>query len=189
MSAVLIVAGVSIKQERIIGPITLLIVSATLVIVWIFTIQGSLRSEELARFFTTVSFSLIGALIFINIINTARKRALETDFIWGGVATYLLIGLSFASVYRLVEISTPGSFLSASVPPRYDFSSFIYFSYYSLTTIGGLMTPNTLQAQSLVMLEPIIGTLFIAIFISRLIGVVGNKQTESPKEKPLSAAE
>jgi hypothetical protein len=177
VSAVLVIAGFSVKQEKTIGPITLLIVFVTLVFVWFFTIQGSLRSEELARFSTTLSFSLIGALIFINIIKTTRKKAVETDFIWGGVATYLLIGLTFASIYRLIEIYTPGAFTSLSIPPKSDFSNFIYFSYYALTTIGGLMTPNTLQAQSLVMLEPIIGTLFIAIFISRLVGIAGNKKS------------
>ncbi len=181
VSSVLVIAGFSVKQEKTIGPITLLIVFVTLAFVWFFTIQGSLRSETLARFFTIISFSLIGALIFIHIIKTAQRKTIELDFIWGGVATYLLIGLTFASIYRLVELHAPGSFSSLSVPPSSDFSNFIYFSYYALTTIGGLMTPNTLQAQSLVMLEPIIGTLFIAIFISRLAGIIGSKKPSSPQ--------
>jgi hypothetical protein len=179
VSLVLVIAGFSIKQEKTIGPITLLIVFVTLFFVWFFTIQESRYSEGLVRFFTTISFSLIGALIFVHIIRTERKRIIEMDFVWGGVATYLLIGLAFASVYRLVEIYSPGSFSSLSTPPSHDFSNFIYFSYYALTTIGGLMTPNTLQAQSLVMLEPIIGTLFIAILISRLVGIVGSKQNQA----------
>jgi hypothetical protein len=179
VSLVLVIAGFSVKQEKTIGTVTLLIVSVTLFFVWFFTIQGSQHSEELVRFFTTISFSLIGALIFINILRTERKKIIEMDFVWGGVATYLLIGLAFASVYRLVELYVPGSFSSLSTPPTHDFSNFIYFSYYALTTIGGLMTPNTLQAQSLVMLEPIIGTLFIAILISRLVGIVGNKGNQA----------
>jgi hypothetical protein len=177
VSLVLVIAGFSVKEEKTIGQITMLIVFVTLVLIWFFTVQGSLRSEELVRVFTTISFSLIGALIFLNIIRTAKKRALESDFIWGGVATYLLIGLAFASVYHLVELYTPGSFSSLSSEPTVNFANFIYFSYYALTTIGGVMTPNTLQAQSLVMLEPVIGTLFIAILISRLVGIVGKKES------------
>jgi hypothetical protein len=180
VSLVLVIAGYSVKQEKTIGPITLITVFATLFFVWFFTIQGTSQSEALVRFFTTISFSLIGALIFINILRTERKRTVESDFIWGGVATYLLIGLTFASVYRLVELFTPGSFTSSSIPPSVGFSNFIYFSYYALTTIGGVMTPNTLQAQSLVMLEPTLGTLFIAILISRLVGIAGNK--ENPQQ-------
>jgi hypothetical protein len=176
VSLVLVTAGYSVKQEKTIGPLTLAIVFVTLFFVWFFTIQGTPQSEALVRSFTTISFSLIGALIFINILRTARRRAVESDFIWGGVATYLLIGLAFASVYRLVELYTPGSFTSSSIPSTVDFSNFVYFSYYALTTIGGVMTPNTLQAQSLVMLEPTIGTLFIAILIARLVGVAGNKE-------------
>ncbi len=175
----LVIAALSVKQEKKTGPTALIIVFVTLVFVWFFTLQGGFHSEELVRFFTTISFSLIGAVIFVDIIRTQHKKTIEADFVWGGVATYLLIGLAFASVYRLVELYTPGSFSSLSSPPTHDFSNFIYYSYYALTTIGGLMTPNTLQAQSLVMLEPIIGTLFIAILISRLVGIVGNKQNQS----------
>jgi hypothetical protein len=181
VSLVLIIAGFSVKKEKTIGPITLLIIIVTLVVVWVFTVQGSLRSEELVRFFTTISFSLIGALIFLNIITTAKKGSLESDFIWGGIATYLLIGLAFASVYHLVELNHSGSFSSSLTPPSVNFADFIYFSYFSLTTIGGALTPNTLQAQSLVMLEPIIGTLFIAILISRLVSIVGSKENQNPK--------
>jgi predicted neutral ceramidase superfamily lipid hydrolase len=179
VSLVLIIAGLSVKQEKRTGPIALITALATLFFVWFFTIQGSTRSEALVRFFTTISFSFIGVLIFINILRTQRKSSIESDFIWGGVASYLLIGLTFASIYRLVELYHPGSFSSSSMPPSQDFSNFIYYSYYALTTIGGLMTPNTLQAQSLVMLEPVIGTLFIAILISRLVGIAGNKEKQS----------
>jgi hypothetical protein len=179
VSLVLVIAGYSVKQEKTIGPITLAIVFVTLFFVWFFTIQGTSESEALVRFFTTISFSLIGALIFINILRTERKQAIQSDFIWGGVSTYLLIGLTFASIYRLVQLYNPGSFTSSSIPPSSDFSSFVYFSYYALTTIGGLMTPNTLQAQSLVMLEPTLGTLFIAILIARLVGIAGNKGNQS----------
>ncbi|MCW4028684.1 MAG: ion channel [Candidatus Bathyarchaeota archaeon] len=185
VSVVLVIAGFSVKQEKTIGSITLRVVLVTLAFVWFFTIQGSMRSEELVRFFTAISFSLIGVLIFINIIRTTRKKTVEMDFIWGGVSTYLLIGLAFASVYRLIEIYAPGSFSSSAIPPKSDFSNFIYFSYYALTTIGGLMTPNTLQAQSLVMLEPVIGTLFIAIFISRLVDIAGNKEKHPPQNEVL----
>jgi glucan phosphoethanolaminetransferase (alkaline phosphatase superfamily) len=148
-------------------------------LVWFFTVQGSQRSEELVRVFTTISFSLIGAIIFLNIIGTAKKKALEEDFIWGGVATYLLIGLAFASIYHLTELYTPGSFSILSSQSTVNFANFVYFSYYALTTIGGVLTPNTLQAQSLVMLEPIIGTLFIAILISRLVSILGKEKQPS----------
>lgn len=179
VSIVLAIAGLSVKKEKTIGPVTLLIVFVTLVLIWFFTVQGSQRGEELVRSFTAISFSLIGALIFLNIINTAKKKTLESDFIWGGIATYLLIGLAFGSLYHLVELRGPGSFSGSSGQAQVDFANFIYFSYYTLTTIGGTLTPNTLQAQSLVMLEPVIGTLFIAILISRLVSIVGNKQKPS----------
>jgi uncharacterized protein YacL len=58
----LVIAGLSVKKEKTIGRIILLIVFVTLVLVWFFTVQGSQRSEEIVRVLLQFfSFSLIGA--------------------------------------------------------------------------------------------------------------------------------
>jgi hypothetical protein len=172
LSSVLVIAGLSIKKsEKFLSLIILLVIFVDVFFVWLFIVQSNSLIEAITRGLTSVSFAFVAGLIFTDLLKVTYRKTVGSDFIWGGVATYLLIGLTFASVYRLVELYTPGSFSSSSTPPSYDFSNFIYYSYYALTTIDGLMTPNTLQAQSLVMLEPVMGTLFIAILISRLVSI------------------
>jgi hypothetical protein len=53
-------------------------------------------------------------IIFIDLAtdNIKVSRTLTTDYIWGGIATYLLIGLTFASLFHLIELIAPGSFFS-----------------------------------------------------------------------------
>jgi len=49
-------------------------------------------------------------------------------------------------------------------------SSFTYFSFITLTTIGyGDITPVSRGAKLLVMMEAILGQLYIAIFLARII--------------------
>ena len=78
-------------------------------------------------------------------------------------------------LYALVEIVMPGSFavkggLSANIIT--EWSTFNYFSFTTLTTLGyGDITPMTERAQSLAILEAITGVLFMALLISRLVGL------------------
>jgi hypothetical protein len=103
---------------------------------------------------------------------------------WGGIAIYLLIGLTWGSLFDLVEIVTPGSFVASTTSGPIEFPLFVYFSFLAITTLGGVITPVTLQAQSLVMIEPIIGTLYIAILIARLVNVIPKRQAKSEDDTP-----
>ena len=52
------------------------------------------------------------------------------------------------------------------------FTKFLYFSFVTITTIGfGDITPVHPLAKSLVMLEGLIGLLYPAIMITRLVGL------------------
>jgi voltage-gated potassium channel Kch len=53
-----------------------------------------------------------------------------------------------------------------------DLSHFSYYSYVTLTTLGyGDITPISTQARSLALLEAIMGPLYLAILVARLVGI------------------
>jgi hypothetical protein len=138
----------------------------------------------LNRISSSITLAFVTIIVFLDLAtdNVTASRPLTADYIWGGIATYLLIGLTFASLFTLLELVVPGSFTAVAPSGPLEFPLFIYYSYYVLTTIGGVLTPITLQAQSLVMIEPIIGTLYIAILIARLVNrvtVKGRKNSSS----------
>lgn len=95
--------------------------------------------------------------------------------IMGAVAGYLLLSVVFAIVYSLLEILHPGSFQMPAVlhqagEPHVQL--FYYFSVTTLTTAGfGDITAVNPFARTFVMMEALIGQLYPAILIARLVSL------------------
>ena len=86
----------------------------------------------------------------------------------------------WASFYAILESLQPGSF---SIPEHIskESSSFTYYSYVTLTTLGfGDKTPITNQDRSLSILEAIMGTIYLSILVSRLVAM---KITQSMRKE------
>ncbi len=122
---------------------------------------------------------LIICLLFFTVgIVLGRILSLkETDFdtLCGAISVYLLLGLTWAVSYRVIEMLAPGSFELGGP----DFSTswdhwnrFLYFSPTTLTTLGyGDITPLTPLARIWSVLEAVMGVLYIAVLIARLVSL------------------
>jgi hypothetical protein len=100
-----------------------------------------------------------------------KEDEVTSDLINGGICGYLLIGMMWAFVFSVLESLQPGSFLMADSHDK-SIKDFLYFSFVTLTTLGyGDITPLSDQARSLVMLEAIVGQIYITVFIARLVGL------------------
>jgi hypothetical protein len=89
----------------------------------------------------------------------------------GAVLLYLTIGFTFVAAYTFVGWFSPGAFsgLVVSDSPALA-SDLIYFSFVTLTTIGyGDIVPLHPMARSLCNLEGIIGQLYPATLLARLV--------------------
>lgn len=108
--------------------------------------------------------------------------------ITGAVCVYLLVGLVWGLLFGLLHSLEPGSLsLPAEVEARRIQSlgiepTFVYFSFVTLTTLGyGDVLPVTPRAQTLAWTEAVVGQLFLAILIGRLVGLAVSRETgESP---------
>jgi len=91
----------------------------------------------------------------------------------GAVAGYLLLGLTCALAYALIDFLIPGAFQmpAADLLSREAKSeAFRYFSIVTLTTLGyGDITAVHPVARSVVMMEALLGQLYPAILIARLV--------------------
>jgi voltage-gated potassium channel Kch len=85
----------------------------------------------------------------------------------------LLIGISFASLYHLTYLITPGAFYYGVDPGAIlTFSDFVYFSFVTLATLGyGDIVPMTAQARSFAILEAITGALYLAVLIAKIVSL------------------
>lgn len=95
------------------------------------------------------------------------------EMIFGALCIYLLVGFGFVSIYgMLTRLQSHAFFLDPNinahpVPDRLDL---IYYSFTTLTCVGaGGMTPVSTQARSISVIESLLGVLYLAVLISRLL--------------------
>jgi hypothetical protein len=119
--------------------------------------------------------------------------AVSVHRVMGGIAAYLLIGVTWAFGYKLLLAMIPGAIhfqtpLVAEVATG-EPGRLIYFSFETLTTVSyGDAYPVHRVARSLTTAEALIGQLYPAILIATLVGMalqarsnVALKETEAKK--------
>ena len=122
-------------------------------------------------FFLFATYSLIRVVVL--------KQISRHDCVKGGIAIYLLIGLTFMHMYRIIDAINPNAFVYSHGQERSgNWADYLYYSFVTLTTLGyGDIQPVGRFAQSVSITEAIVGLLFIAIFIAALL----HYRLESPK--------
>jgi hypothetical protein len=120
--------------------------------------------------FTFISLTMLVYVIFLQV---SREGPVTAHRIRGAIALYLLIAMLFAFLYGLTEELAPGAFSMPRDWLRTEASSgeaFYYFSIVTMTTVGfGDITAVHPLVRSLVMLEALIGQLYPAILLARLV--------------------
>lgn len=121
-----------------------------------------------------LSLPLLVYVILHILRNILLTKRVTGDTICGAVCIYLLLGVSWISLYMLMQLLYPGSLAIGGEPvhgDRLPWSDYFYFSFTTLTTLGyGDITPVTSQARSLAMVEAVCGTLYVAVLIAKLVG-------------------
>jgi hypothetical protein len=118
------------------------------------------------------------SMLFIAFITTVllqsviSSQSVTSDTLYGAVAAYLFIGILWGLAYSLVDTLSPGSLhMTAEAGRRLVWSDHIFFSFVTLTTVGyGDIVPMG-GIRGLVMLEGIIGAMYPAILIGRLLAM------------------
>lgn len=112
-------------------------------------------------------------VFFIVLSRILQAKEVSFDVICGGIALYLLIGLTWAVSYSIIEWVEPGSI--ALPKGSEDWSHLLYFSLTTLTTLGyGDIAPLSPFARIWSTLEAVTGTLYIAVLIARLVSLYRN---------------
>ena len=103
----------------------------------------------------------------------------------GAVAVYLLTGLAFGSLYALIALVEPSSFDTSRLGWRVRTvfarlnGRFSYFSFITLTTVGyGDITPASALAKQVAVLEGLVGQLYPAILLARLVAMQLTSRSE-----------
>ncbi len=98
----------------------------------------------------------------------------STDELWATGATFTLVAWGFAYSFVFVQALVPGSF-TAAVNPQDDrtWMELLFLSFTTLSSTGlSDVVPVKAFARGLVMIEQLAGVAYIAMVVSRLVGLM-----------------
>jgi hypothetical protein len=132
------------------------------------TTRPNARTELLDASAALIFFAALTIVLGIAVFGPGR---VTIHRILGAIAIYLNVAAVFALTYRVIEGFAPGAFgPPAFAAQHHVIPALIYFSFTTLTTSSfGDVIPIDPLARSAVNLEAVIGQLFPATILARLI--------------------
>jgi hypothetical protein len=131
------------------------------------------------------TFLAFGFDLFIVVVIFRRifaKISADSESIYGALCIYLIVGFSFSNIFLLVAYFQPRAFYldpatnNHAVFERLDS---VYYSFGSMTSLGAAgITPVTGEARLLTIIEALLGMLFLAVLVSRLLSAYGKPGLE-----------
>jgi len=181
-TVVLISAVFAINQQTALMRPALVLMVLTTILIWchvlsLFTISGVMVNVVLLIYLGLIVLAF-GRYVFV-------AKRVDAELIAAALCLYLLLGLLGGEIFLLLETLAPGSFAGSNLAQAVSFQGkseiFQYFSFITMTTLGyGDITPQTPVAMAFCQFEAILGQLFIAVLVARLVGIqVAQSFTES----------
>lgn len=139
--------------------------------------ESDVRSHTVADALTFAAFVYASVLILKDVISAGP---VTTDKIFAAICVYLLAGIAWGMLYIVVFLNDMESFRFSQPPVLSDeqvdtaslFSHFCYYSFVTMTTLGyGDITPASSTTRMLSWLQAVLGQLYVAVLIARLVGL------------------
>jgi len=136
-------------------------------------IQAVSGSDDLlpysSAFEAVLYFYAAGAMIAYML----RDHEITRDELFAIGATFTLVAWAFAYTFTVCQAIEPGSFTAAVDPDgERSWMELLFLSFTTLTQTGlGDVIPVKAFARGLVMLEQVAGLAYVAVLVSRLVGL------------------
>ncbi|MFC9687901.1 potassium channel family protein [Kribbella sp. NPDC056951] len=118
-----------------------------------------------AAFYFYAAYSLLRYML--------SDHDVSTDELYATGATFTLVAWGFAYLYVFVQVLVPGSFIAAVAPSNdRTWMELLFLSFTTLSSTGlSDVVPITNWGRSVVMLEQLAGLGYVAMVVSRLVGL------------------
>lgn len=111
------------------------------------------------------------------LVRSLQHKRVTLNTLCATLSAYLLIGLIFMSAYRLMGLLAPPFFAETTTATA---GQYAYFSFITLTTVGfGDLTAGSDPARSLVMVEAVLGQVFLVTTVARAVSLLGEDRQAS----------
>lgn len=161
--------------------IALAVPAIALLIAQIFTTRPSLAPWSAGFEAALYFYAAVGLIRYM-----FADRVVTTDELFAVGATFTLVAWGFAYVYVLVQYAVPGSFIAALHPdaPR-TWMELLFLSFTTLTSTGlSDVVPVQPFARAVLMIEQLAGVLYIAMVITRLVGLSSSRRDTRSTQRP-----
>lgn len=164
--------------------LTILAIRATPLLSWVATIialpvvvllvvQVVTGDEGLAPWASGFEFVLYVYAAVAMLVYMLDDDRVTTDELFAIGAVFTLLAWAFAHLYVVVQALDPGGF-TAAVDPTADrtWTELLFLSVTTLSSTGlSDIVPITGHSRSVVMLEQVVGLFYIAMVVTRLVGL------------------
>jgi hypothetical protein len=117
----------------------------------------------------------MGASVMLLVRRIFEMEQIRLPEVVAGLTAYTQLALGFSFLYAGASALTEGAFFNDGIVG--EASDFMYFSVVTVTTLGyGDLTPATEAGRSLVILETLLGQIFLIVLVAFLVGMLGKKR-------------
>ncbi|WP_316932031.1 potassium channel family protein [Nocardioides marmotae] len=132
---------------------------------WIVLVSALLH----APFYFYVSYAMIRYLF--------HDDRVTTDELYATGAAFTVVAWGFAYLYAAAQVILGGGFIGTDSADDRSWFELLYLSFSVLTSVGlSDVVPVEPHARSLVMVEMVVGVLYVALVVSRLVGLIVARQ-------------
>jgi len=115
-----------------------------------------------------------------------RKYVSRMQSIFGAVAAYLMLGLTWAMLYMAIDRLDGESIsfvLQSGAEETVQFSQLVYFSFVTMSTLGyGDVLPETPMARTLCWMQSVVGQFYMAVLVAMLVAELPNSRWRQDDE-------
>ena len=98
------------------------------------------------------------------------------DELWAVAATFTVIAWGFAHAFMAIQVVWPGSFSAPGSDAPRTWFELLFLSFTNLTSVGlSDILPVLPNARSVVMIEQVVGLMYVALVISRVVALQASR--------------
>ena len=148
-------------------------------ILWVLPIGGESTEFRAVRHLLAMLFFACVIISIFAVIFATRRVTL--NLLSASLCVYLLFGIVWALGFSMISALNPGAFTASAPMPMDSYelgmdsgrsAEALYFSFSTLTTVGfGDIVAVSHSARMLTVLEAVVGQLYLAVMVARLVGL------------------
>ena len=133
------------------------------------------NNQSVSQYFLKI---LIVSITIVELFKEIFKtKIIDCNIISSAISIYVLIGIFWYLLFMFLLMIDPDSFDIRNFNPEMVSIDMIYFSFTTLTTLGyGDIIPVSYTAKMWSITEAMMGVMFLAVMISRVVSLFGSKK-------------